>query len=146
MEAFIKKEPSAAAYFYPWYGAKEFISQKPRYCLWLGECSPAQLKQMPYCLERVRAVKEYRESSTRASTVKMAMKPTRFQTENMPKGNYIVIPEVSSEKEGIFLLDFSRQKFCAVIWSKLYLIRHCIILVCLLPMYIWHGCVRFADV
>lgn len=97
MEAFIKKEPSAAAYFYPWYGAKEFISQKPRYCLWLGECSPAQLKQMPYCLERVRAVKEYRESSTRASTVKMAMKPTRFQTENMPKGNYIVIPKVSSE-------------------------------------------------
>ena len=97
MEAFIKKEPSAAAYFYPWYGAKEFISQKPRYCLWLGECSPAQLKQMPYCLERVHAVKEYRESSTRASTVKMAMKPTRFQTENMPKGNYIVIPKVSSE-------------------------------------------------
>ena len=97
MEAFIKKEPSAAAYFHPWYGAKEFISQKPRYCLWLGECSPAQLKQMPYCLERVRAVKEYRESSTRASTVKMAMKPTRFQTENMPKGNYIVIPKVSSE-------------------------------------------------
>lgn len=97
MEAFIKKEPSAAAYFYPWCGAKEFISQKPRYCLWLGECSPAQLKQMPYCLERVRAVKEYRESSTRASTVKMAMKPTRFQTENMPKGNYIVIPKVSSE-------------------------------------------------
>ena len=97
MEAFIKKEPSAAAYFHPWYGAKEFISQKPRYCLWLGECSPAQLKQMPYCLERVRAVKEYRESSTGASTVKMAMKPTRFQTENMPKGNYIVIPKVSSE-------------------------------------------------
>lgn len=98
MEAFIKKEPSAAAYFHPWYGAKEFISQKPRYCLWLGECSPAQLKQMPYCLERVHAVKEYRESSTRASTVKMAMKPTRFQTENMPKGHYVVIPEVSSEK------------------------------------------------
>lgn len=54
MEAFIKKEPSAAAYFHPWYGAKEFISQKPRYCLWLGECSPAQLKQMPYCLESPR--------------------------------------------------------------------------------------------
>lgn len=106
MEAFIKKEPSAAAYFYPWYGAKEFISQKPRYCLWLGECSPAQLKQMPYCLERVRAVKEYRESSTRASTVKMAMKPTRFQTENMPKGNYIVIPEVSSEKRRYIPIGF----------------------------------------
>ena len=114
MEAFIKKEPSAAAYFHPWYGAKEFISQKPRYCLWLGECSPAQLKQMPYCLERVRAVKEYRESSTRASTVKMAMKPTRFQTENMPKGHYVVIPEVSSEKRRYIPMGYlDDSKLCS---------------------------------
>lgn len=114
METFIKKEPSAAAYFHPWYGAKEFISQKPRYCLWLGECSPAQLKQMPYCLERVRAVKEYRESSTRASTVKMAMKPTRFQTENMPKGHYVVIPEVSSEKRRYIPIGYlDDSKLCS---------------------------------
>lgn len=114
MEAFIKKEPSAAAYFHPWYGAKEFISQKPRYCLWLGECSPAQLKQMPYCLERVHAVKEYRESSTRASTVKMAMKPTRFQTENMPKGHYVVIPEVSSEKRRYIPIGYlDDSKLCS---------------------------------
>lgn len=114
METFIKKEPSAAAYFHPWYGAKEFISQKPRYCLWLGECSPAQLKQMPYCLERVRAVKEYRESSTRASTVKMAMKPTRFQTENMPKGHYVVIPEISSEKRRYIPIGYlDDSKLCS---------------------------------
>lgn len=114
MEAFIKKEPSAVAYFHPWYGAKEFISQKPRYCLWLGECSPAQLKQMPYCLERVHAVKEYRESSTRASTVKMAMKPTRFQTENMPKGHYVVIPEVSSEKRRYIPIGYlDDSKLCS---------------------------------
>lgn len=114
METFIKKEPSAAAYFHPWYGAKEFISQKPRYCLWLGECSPAQLKQMPYCLERVRAVKEYRESSTRAFTVKMAMKPTRFQTENMPKGHYVVIPEVSSEKRRYIPIGYlDDSKLCS---------------------------------
>lgn len=114
MEDFIKKEPSAAAYFHPWYGAKEFISQKPRYCLWLGECSPAQLKQMPYCLERVHAVKEYRESSTRASTVKMAMKPTRFQTENMPKGHYVVIPEVSSEKRRYIPIGYlDDSKLCS---------------------------------
>lgn len=114
METFIKKEPSAAAYFHPWYGAKEFISQKPRYCLWLGECSPAQLKQMPYCLERVRTVKEYRESSTRASTVKMAMKPTRFQTENMPKGHYVVIPEVSSEKRRYIPIGYlDDSKLCS---------------------------------
>lgn len=52
---------------------------------------------MPHCLERVKAVREFRLRSARASTVKAADKPTRFCTENMPKGHYIVIPEVSSE-------------------------------------------------
>ena len=36
MEDFIKKEPSSKKYFRPWYGSREFINQKPRYCLWLG--------------------------------------------------------------------------------------------------------------
>ena len=98
MEAFISSEPKSAQYFHPWYGAQEFINRKPRYCLWLGECSPSILRSMPNCLKRVVAVKEYRSASNRASTVKLAEKPTRFQTENMPKGTYIVIPEVSSER------------------------------------------------
>lgn len=114
MDAFIKTEPLSAAFFHPWYGAKEFISRKPRYCLWLGECSPVQLKQMPQCLARVRAVKEYRESSSRASTVKLSLKPTRFQTENMPKGHYIVIPEVSSEKRRYIPMGYlDDSKLCS---------------------------------
>lgn len=95
---FVAAEPNAEPFFHKWYGAQEFISQKPRYCLWLGECSPAELRNLPECLKRVQAVREYRLSSTRASTVKLADKPTHFQTENMPKGNYIVIPEVSSQR------------------------------------------------
>lgn len=97
MEDFIKKEPSSKKYFRPWYGSREFINQKPRYCLWLGECTPAELKAMPHCMERVKAVREYRLASPSAGTVKLADKPTRFHVENMPKGNYIVIPKVSSE-------------------------------------------------
>ena len=52
---------------------------------------------MPECMKRVEAVREYRLKSTRTSTIKLAETPTHFQTENMPKGNYIVIPEVSSQ-------------------------------------------------
>ena len=98
MEAFIKKEPQSAKYFHAWYGADEFINRRPRYCLYLGNCTPNELRKMPECLKRIEAVKEYRLKSSRASTVKLAEKPTRFQTENMPEGNYIVIPKVSSEK------------------------------------------------
>lgn len=114
MDAFIKTEPLSADFFHPWYGAKEFISRKPRYCLWLGECSPVQLKQMPQCLARVRAVKEYRESSSRASTVKLSLKPTRFQTENMPDSDYILIPKVSSERRRYVPIGFmTPDVFCS---------------------------------
>ena len=98
MEEFIKKEPSSKKYFRPWYGSREFINQKPRYCLWLGECTPTELKAMPHCMERVKAVREYRLASPSPGTVKLADKPTRFHVENMPSGRYIVIPQVSSER------------------------------------------------
>ena len=98
MYEFLKTEPSAEKWFKPWYGAQEFINQQPRYCLWLGNCPPNELRKMPHCMKRIEAVREYRASSSRASTVKLASTPTRFQTENMPAGTYIVIPEVSSER------------------------------------------------
>ena len=44
------------------------------------------------------AVRELRLASKSEGTRKLADKPTRFHVENMPKGNYIVIPEVSSER------------------------------------------------
>jgi len=96
MLAFIKEEPEAEKYFHRWYGADEFINNRARFCLWLGECTPAELRKMPHCLKRVEAVRAYRLASPSPGTVKIADKPTRFHVENMPKGNYIVIPEVSS--------------------------------------------------
>ena len=98
MEEFIKVEPKSQQYFRPWYGAQEFIHQKPRYCLWLGDCTPAELRSMPQCLKRVENVRNFRLSSKRTSTLKLADRPTRFQVENMPKSEYIIIPRVSSEK------------------------------------------------
>lgn len=98
MDEFVKKEPESRQFFRPWYGAREFISNQPRYCLWLGECSPALLRKMPLCLERVNAVRALRLNSKRGSTRKLADTPTRFEVENMPSSDYIVIPRVSSER------------------------------------------------
>ncbi len=95
MEEFLKVEPKAEKYFRPWYGANEFLYDKKRYCLWLGECSPKELREMPKCMERVRLVKEFRSSSKRKSTLKLANTPTRFQVENFPKDTYILIPEAT---------------------------------------------------
>lgn len=106
MDEFIKQEPKSSKYFRPWYGSEEFIHQRPRYCLWLGECSPAELRQMPHCLKRIEAVREVRLASTSAGTRKLAERPTRFHVENMPKGNYIIVPSVSSERRRYIPMGF----------------------------------------
>ena len=106
MDAFIKKEPSAAPYFKPWYGSQEFINRCPRYCLWLGDCSPSELRKMPECMKRVEDVRALRLASKSAGTVKLADRPTHFHVENMPSGTYVVIPEVSSEKRKYIPMGF----------------------------------------
>lgn len=114
MEDFIKSEPAAAKWFMPWYGSQEFINRNPRYCLWLGNCPPNELRKMPECMKRVEAVRDFRLSSKSAGTRKLADKPTRFHVENMPKGNFIVVPEVSSERRRYVPMGFmSPEVLCS---------------------------------
>lgn len=105
-ESFIKTEPLSKPYFKLWYGSQEFINRKPRYCLWLGDCSPRVLRSMPECLKRVENVRNFRLSSKSEGTRKLADNPTRFHVENMPQSTYIVIPEVSSEKRRYIPMGF----------------------------------------
>jgi hypothetical protein len=95
---YLKKEPQAVPYFRRWLGADEFLNNWHRYCLWLGDCSPSELKNMPEAMMRIDSVKAFRLASKSAPTQKLAETPTRFHVENMPDGNFMVIPEVSSER------------------------------------------------
>ncbi len=105
-DSFIAVEPFSAHYFHPWYGSQEFINQKPRYCLWLGECSPAELRKMPHCMRRVEKVRAFRLESNRAATRKLADYPTHFSTETMPDSDSIIIPKVSSERRRYIPMGF----------------------------------------
>ena len=106
MQEFITKEPMAQKYFRPWLGADEFINRYFRYCLWLGECPPNELRKMPECMKRVQAVREFRLSSSSAGTIKLADRPTRFHIENMPDSNYLLVPCHSSEKRKYVPIGF----------------------------------------
>lgn len=98
MLQFVEKEPAAKAFFHPWYGAHEFINRCPRYCLYLANCPPNELRKMPECLRRVQAVKDYRLTSPSTGTRKLAETPTKFHVTNIPTDSYVVIPKVSSER------------------------------------------------
>ena len=106
MDEFLYDEPEAKPYFHLWYGADEYINNRPRYCLYLGKCSPNELQKLPKCLKLVHQVREYRLKSPRESTIKLADTPTHFQTENMPDTNYVIVPEVSSEKRRYIPIGF----------------------------------------
>ncbi|MBR4152827.1 MAG: class I SAM-dependent DNA methyltransferase [Selenomonadaceae bacterium] len=113
MDEFIKREPASQKYFRSWYGADEFIKGKRRYCLYLGDVPLDEIKTMPLVAERVEAVKNYRLSSKREGTRKLANKPTRFHFENFPHGNYILVPRVSSERRKYIPIGFMEPKAIA---------------------------------
>ena len=96
--AFLAREPAAAAFFKRWIGAEKFINGQERWCLWLGDCPPEQLRAMPEAMKRVQAVRASRLASKSAPTQKLAETPTRFHVEFMPDAPFMVIPEVSSER------------------------------------------------
>jgi hypothetical protein len=107
-DAFIALEPGAEMYFRRWLGSDEFINGYERWCLWLGDVSPTQLKALPEVLKRIEAVRQTRLASKSAPTRKLADTPTRFHVENMPKGNYLIIPEVSSERRRFIPIGFEQ--------------------------------------
>lgn len=94
----LKAEPAAGRYLKHFTGSEEFINGNMRWCLWLQGANPAELRNLPMVMQRVQAVKTFRESSSAAPTRRAAETPTLFFYISQPETEYIVIPEVSSER------------------------------------------------
>ena len=43
----LKREPAAKKFIRPFVGAQEFINGERRWCLWLQDISPQELRTMP---------------------------------------------------------------------------------------------------
>ena len=96
-QEFIKKEPTAEKYFRPFMGSEDFINGHARWCLWLLDVSPKELRSIPMVMQRVEAVRKFRLASTKAATREYANQPTRFMEIKQPESNYLIIPATSSE-------------------------------------------------
>ncbi|KAF5046060.1 hypothetical protein DSECCO2_474790 [anaerobic digester metagenome] len=111
MEEFVKKEPLAKKWMRPWVGADEFINNYQRYCLFLKECPPEELRKMPEVMKRVEKVRDFRLASKREQTRKIAATPTRFLVDNIPNSSFVVIPEVSSERRAIIPMGYLTPEY-----------------------------------
>jgi hypothetical protein len=121
MESLVRREPRARKFLHPYVGSEEFINGGQRWCLRLEGAAPSELRHMPAVLECVEAVRRFRLASTAAPTRAAAATPTRFFFESQPAGEYIAIPEVSSERRNYVPIGILPPTMIAS--NKLYLVE-----------------------
>lgn len=105
---FVKREPKAKKYIKKLVGAKEYINNLNRYCLWLVGVSPSELRSMPLVMQRVEKCREMRLNSTDKATQKLAETPTTFRETYNPD-TYVIIPSTSSENRRYIPIGFLRN-------------------------------------
>jgi len=122
----IASEPGAENFIKPFLGSEEFINNISRWCLWLKDVTPHDLKGLPKILEHIKKVRAARLSSKKPATVKNADKPTLFTEDRQPDTDYLAIPEVSSENRKYIPIGYldkdviASNKIYMVIGAKLY--------------------------
>ena len=106
IDDFLKKEPKTKKFIRTFLGSAEFINNKKRFCLWLKDAEPSELKQMPLVLKRIEKVRDFRLQSKKPETRQRAETPTLFEFESVSKTNYLLIPRVSSENRKYIPIGF----------------------------------------
>lgn len=71
-EGVLKLEPIARTYIKPLISAKEYLNGKTRWCLWLKDCPPNELKMMSKVLERVENIRKLRSEKYTRSHAKIS--------------------------------------------------------------------------
>ena len=109
-DEFIKREPMAKKYIKRLVGAKEYINNQKRYCLWLVDASPAELRKMPLVRERVEACRQDRLNGA-ADRQKLAETPAVFR-ETLNPTTSVIIPVVSSENRRYIPIGYIKNVIC----------------------------------
>lgn len=98
--------PFMDKYIKRFYGATEFLHNKDRFCFWLVNANPSDLKSCPPVLKRLESVRAMRLESSKEATRKCADTPTLFQENRQPSTDYILVPRHSSENRRYIPLGF----------------------------------------
>lgn len=94
----IKDDPRLKKFIKPFIGARELINNQQRYCLWLEDASPKELRSIPTLSNRIELVKLMRLESNKKATNELALVPHLFGEIRQPKTDYLAIPRVSSQR------------------------------------------------
>ena len=96
-EELLAADKNCEKWLRPYVGGEEMISGQWRWCLWLKDADPAELRASKPMVERLDRVRDGRLQSPTASVRDFAQFPTLFTQDRQPDMNYLAVPEVSSE-------------------------------------------------
>lgn len=112
-ETFIKNCPKTEAWIRPYIGSDEFLNGGKRYCLWLKNVSPADVRASRDVMARLEKIKEDRAGSKAKTTQKKANTPMYFVVDAQPNSTYLAVPQVSSEKRFYLPMGFVKPDVIA---------------------------------
>ncbi|MGE7660377.1 class I SAM-dependent DNA methyltransferase [Peribacillus sp. NPDC097197] len=112
-DACIKENPDTTNFIRPFGGGEEIINNTTRWCLWLKDADLRIVKKSKFIMERIKKTKEFRLSSSRIATNKLADSPMLFGEIRQPDNMYIAIPKVSSEKRRYIPIAFVESDLIA---------------------------------
>jgi len=101
----VSKNPLLIKFIRPFISAREFLNGGKKWCLWLLDIKPNELKNIPEILERVEAVKQFRSKSIAASTRNYSYH-CLFRQITQPKSDYILVPRTTSENRKYIPIGF----------------------------------------
>jgi len=93
----IKDYPQSKRVIRRFIGAREYINNIERYCLWIKPESLNIIRKISPIMDRLEMVKNHRLNSKRKSTQELAYTPYSFGENRQPNSDYLIVPRVSSE-------------------------------------------------
>lgn len=105
-ETLLKQFPKAVQLIKRYYGAREYIRDEERYCLWINEENLSLALESEYISSRIEKVKQMRFASTKLATRNLANKPFKFAEIRHRTGSSIILPRVSSERREYIPIGF----------------------------------------
>lgn len=102
----INREPDIEKYIKPLISAREYLNNIKRWCFWLVNIPPNDIKKSKELQYRINKIKEIRSNSSREATRNLANYPSLFGEIRQPVTNYVMIPLNTSGNRKYIPLDF----------------------------------------
>lgn len=132
-------DPIARRYLRSFVGAKELLNNAERWCIWIPESIPADVRKSRFLSERISQVRHFRSTKAKDAGVRAsADTPHRFSRVQQPTGDYLCIPRHVPESythfpaahfgadiisgDANFVLDDPTGLFFAVVSSGMFMV------------------------